>query len=60
MDMSPHRGRRLWLNDGGDAVAYLISRPNCMGQDPRYREDVSDPIQDRYSLDELEDRQSGW
>jgi len=53
-------GGRLWFNDGGDGVAYLICGPNCMGQDPRYREDVSDPIQDSYSLDELEDRQSGW
>ncbi|MGB1024067.1 MAG: hypothetical protein ACPGVQ_06180 [Paracoccaceae bacterium] len=48
------------MNDGGDGVAYLICGPNCMGQDPRYREDVSDQIQDSYSLDELEDRQSGW
>ncbi len=38
----------------------MICGPNCMGRDPRYREDVSDPIQDSYSLDELEDRQSGW
>jgi len=53
-------GGRLWFNDWRAGVAHLVCGLGCVGQDPRFRAGVAGPIASRYTLRELQHRQSGW
>lgn len=53
-------GGRLWFIDGRTGVATQLCGPGCMGQDPDFVAGDAGPIAQRYTLQELRQRESQW
>jgi len=53
-------GGRLWFIDGRTGVSRQLCGLGCMGRDPRFVPGDAGPIATRYTLRELQARESNW